>query len=203
VQKGILSIAEMVEIAREYNLPLIIDAAAEEDLQKYIKLGADLVIYSGAKALCGPTSGFITGKADLIANIKLQYKGIGRAMKVSKETATALYQAIVEYNPIDVVAITKQKEILNFLQENLKDIAEINVAIEKDEGREIYRLKIAVNENSVRNALQVSKELKDGEISIHLRDHFANVGYVYVDPRGLIDGDAEEIIKKLKKILGK
>jgi L-seryl-tRNA(Ser) seleniumtransferase/D-glucosaminate-6-phosphate ammonia-lyase len=203
VQKGILSLEEMVEIAKQYNLPLIVDAAAEEDLQKYIKLGADLVIYSGAKALCGPTSGFITGKAELIKYCKAQYKGIGRAMKVSKETATALYQAIVEYSIDDTVLLAKQKQTLEFLQENLKDIAEINVSIEKDEGREIYRLKIAVNGSSAKNALQIVDELKSGEISIHLRDHYANVGYFYVDPRGLIDGDAEEIIKKLKKILGK
>ena len=35
VQKGMLSIEEMAEIAHKYSLPLVIDAAAEEDIQKY------------------------------------------------------------------------------------------------------------------------------------------------------------------------
>ncbi|MDR0485077.1 MAG: DgaE family pyridoxal phosphate-dependent ammonia lyase [Alphaproteobacteria bacterium] len=205
VQKGILSIAEMVEISKEYNLPLIIDAAAEEDIQKYIKLGASLVIYSGAKALAGPTSGFITGKSELIKFCKAQYKGIGRAMKVSKETATALYQAIVEYQDLDNVAIVKShKETLNFIKKNLQGLDTISVNVVQDEaGREIYRLEITVKENSPKNALQVVSELKAGNISIHVRDHYANVGYFFIDPRGLINDDKEMIVKKLKEILKK
>ncbi|MGO0807149.1 hypothetical protein ACTPEF_24595, partial [Clostridioides difficile] len=42
-------------------LPLIVDAAAEEDLNVYYELGADLVIYSGAKAIEGPSSGLVIG----------------------------------------------------------------------------------------------------------------------------------------------
>ena len=40
-------------MARKHNLPLIVDAAAEEDLMCYYQMGADLVIYSGAKAIEG------------------------------------------------------------------------------------------------------------------------------------------------------
>lgn len=74
VQKGMLSIEEMAEIAHKHNLPLLIDAAAEEDIHRYLKSGGDLVIYSGAKALCGPASGFVTGKKQYIDAIKMQYK---------------------------------------------------------------------------------------------------------------------------------
>ncbi len=85
VQKGMQSIESMLELARKYHLPFIIDAAAEEDLCKYVSMGADLVLYSGGKALSGPTSGLIAGKSSYIAACKMQYKGVGRAMKVSKE----------------------------------------------------------------------------------------------------------------------
>lgn len=202
VQKGMPSILEMVEIAKEYNLPLILDAAAEEDLQKYIKMGVDLVIYSGAKALQGPTSGFITGRADLIKLCKAQYKGIGRAMKVSKETMSALYQAIVEYVDFDHQALgVSQKETIKYIQENIQNIPYISTSIEQDEaGREIYRLKIKISYSSPKNAIQIVQELKKGDIAIHTRDHFANVGYFYIDPRGLIKGDKEVIVDKLKNI---
>ncbi len=48
-----LNVAQAAEVARQHNVPLIVDAAAEEDLQCYYRMGADLVIYSGAKAIEG------------------------------------------------------------------------------------------------------------------------------------------------------
>lgn len=57
-----LAIDDFVQVARRHNLPLIVDAAAEEDLRRWVATGADMVIYSGAKAFNAPTSGFISGK---------------------------------------------------------------------------------------------------------------------------------------------
>lgn len=51
VQKGMLSIDDFVQVAQANHLPLIVDAAAEEDLRGWVASGADMVIYSGAKAL--------------------------------------------------------------------------------------------------------------------------------------------------------
>ena len=42
VQKSILSVAEAAEVAKTHGLPLIVDAAAEEDLRLYYNQGADL-----------------------------------------------------------------------------------------------------------------------------------------------------------------
>ncbi|EFV2049945.1 SelA-like pyridoxal phosphate-dependent enzyme [Salmonella enterica] len=49
VQKSMLSVEQAAVVARTHNLPLLVDAAAEEDLQCYYRVGADLVIYSGAE----------------------------------------------------------------------------------------------------------------------------------------------------------
>lgn len=62
VQKSMLSVEEAAAVAKKHQLPLIVDAAAEEDLFKYAKAGADLVIYSGAKAIEGPSAGLVIGK---------------------------------------------------------------------------------------------------------------------------------------------
>ena len=72
VQKSMLSIKEALQVARTHNLPLILDAAAEEDLFSYVSLGVDLVIYSGAKAFEGTSSGLVLGRADLIEWVRLQ-----------------------------------------------------------------------------------------------------------------------------------
>ncbi|MBA3156906.1 SelA-like pyridoxal phosphate-dependent enzyme, partial [Salmonella enterica] len=81
VQKSMLSVEQAVVVARKYHLPLIVDAAAEEDLQCYYRSGASLVIYSGAKAIEGPTSGLVIGKTQYVEWVKRQSAGIGRAMK--------------------------------------------------------------------------------------------------------------------------
>ena len=51
VHKGMIKLEDLIEVAHEYNLPIIVDAAAEEDMKKYVRMGVDLTIYSGAKAL--------------------------------------------------------------------------------------------------------------------------------------------------------
>ena len=55
------SVEEIYEVAQRNNIPLIVDAAAEEDLEKYIQ-HSDLAIYSGSKAIQGPTTGIVAGK---------------------------------------------------------------------------------------------------------------------------------------------
>ncbi|MED4797911.1 PLP-dependent transferase, partial [Priestia megaterium] len=50
VQKNMISVEEAWEVAQKNNIPLIVDAAAEEDLQRYVKY-SDLAIYSGSKAI--------------------------------------------------------------------------------------------------------------------------------------------------------
>ena len=52
------------KLRSEIKVPLIVDAAAEEDIQKYVKY-SDLAIYSGSKAIEGPTSGIVGGKSIL------------------------------------------------------------------------------------------------------------------------------------------
>jgi L-seryl-tRNA(Ser) seleniumtransferase len=94
VQKSMLTVTEAAAVAEKHRLPLIVDAAAEEDLFKYSQAGADLVIYSGAKALEGPSSGLVLGKASYIEWVRMQGKGIGRAMKIGKDTILGLTQAV-------------------------------------------------------------------------------------------------------------
>ena len=75
VQKSMLTVADAAAVAKKHQIPLIVDAAAEEDLYKYSKAGADLVIYSGAKAIEGPSSGLVIGKKSYIEWVRLQGKG--------------------------------------------------------------------------------------------------------------------------------
>lgn len=200
VQKGMIAINDIIEVAHQHNLPLIIDAAAEEDLHKYINLGADLVIYSGAKAFEGPTSGFITGKKELIHYAHLQYQGIGRPMKIGKEGIMGILKALEIYNNRNEREIVKKMhEDINYLISGLSDIDKIEVKEIQDEaGREIYRLEIKLLEG---DAFNIDKQLKNGNPAIHCRSHRLNEKIITLDVRPLVADDKDIIIKRFKEIL--
>lgn len=114
------------EIAHDNDVPVIVDAAAElppvENLSRFIEQGADLVAFSGGKAIRGPQStGILAGDEDLIQSVARQHldmhaadaaydppadlvgadelpgvprQGIGRSMKVGKEEIVGLIRAL-------------------------------------------------------------------------------------------------------------
>ncbi len=204
VQKGMVSIKDMIDIAHRYKLPLIVDGAAEEDLRKYIKVGADLVIYSGGKAIEGPTSGFIAGKKQFISYCKKQYKGIGRAMKIGKENIMGLLKAIELYSNKDKISmIRKQKELVQWMANEIDKIDGLTASVTKDEaGREIYRVSVKVD-GALKHidATRIISELENGFPAIYTRNHYANIGIINIDPRPMIDGDQEYIVGRLKEIM--
>jgi L-seryl-tRNA(Ser) seleniumtransferase len=97
-----LQLADVVEIAHERGVPVLVDASntlpPPEHLYAFVDLGADLVAFSGGKGLRGPQgSGILTGRADLIRAARMQsapVQGIGRPMKVSKEEIVGLLTAL-------------------------------------------------------------------------------------------------------------
>ena len=68
---------EVTAIAHEAGIPVLVDAAAElpplANLRRFIAEGADLVAFSGGKAINGPQgSGFLCGRRDLVGAALLQ-----------------------------------------------------------------------------------------------------------------------------------
>lgn len=195
VQKNMLEVEEVVKFANEMNIPCIVDAAAEEDLSKYINMGADLVCYSGAKAICGPTSGFVACKTvELADNMRKQYLGIGRAMKVGKENIMGLVKAIEQYQAQQLHQAVSKEELEAFIEE-VNQIPGLQASLSMDEaGREIYRAKIVFGKAFGKTAKQVRDEFIKQEPSIYVRDHQANLGILFIDPRPLLSPDELRLI---------
>lgn len=203
VQKGMVSMETMAGIAHEHGLPLVVDAAAEEDLRVYLEKGADLVIYSGAKALEGPTSGFITGRKDLITYCKKQYKGVGRAAKIGKEGIMGIVKALELYDSRDEEAEgRRQLGIVNEVIEGVADIPYITAEVAGDDaGRQIYRARLKIDERlSPLTALEMVEKLREGDPAVYTRDHYANTGIIFIDPRPMLKGDAQIVIRKLHEL---
>jgi len=101
----VLPLPQVAEIAHAHGVPVLVDAAAEvppvENLWRFVKEGADMVAFSGGKALRGPQStGLILGRAGLIEACRLNdcpNHSIGRSMKTGKEDIAGLLKAVELY----------------------------------------------------------------------------------------------------------
>ena len=99
-----IPLPRFVEIAHAKGVPVIVDAAAEYDLRKFLRDGADLVLYSAHKFLRAPTAGILAGRRDLVRAAYLQNGGIGRGMKVGKEGIAGTIVALEAWARTDHVA---------------------------------------------------------------------------------------------------
>lgn len=203
VQKGMPDMEKFIKLGHRYHLPVIVDAAAEEDLSKCYNYGADAVIYSGTKAFEGPTSGLLIGRKEFIDGVKLQSQGIGRVMKVGKESIIGLTYAIERY--LDKRHLTLEEQIERLTPFNLK-INEIDGlsarCIQDGAGRLIMRSEISFDESILNiNALEVAKKLKFGDLKIYTRDYRANEGKIEIDIRDVNDIELDLIYEKIKNII--
>lgn len=95
-----LRLEHIVPIAHEQNIPVLVDAAAEDLSMPNVHLerGADLVAYSGGKAFRGPqSSGLLVGRKDLVQAAWLNsspHHAFGRPMKVAKEDIMGLLASV-------------------------------------------------------------------------------------------------------------
>jgi uncharacterized pyridoxal phosphate-dependent enzyme len=102
-EKGPLNIATLCTIAKEKNVPILVDAAAEEPLNPnpHLSRGATLVCYSGGKCLRGPqSSGILLGDGPLCQAAYFNaapHHCFGRALKCSKEEAMGLLAAVEQW----------------------------------------------------------------------------------------------------------
>lgn len=199
VQENMIPLKKCIEICHHHDLPVIVDAAAEEDLTRYVSMGVDLVTYSGGKAFGGPTAGFIAGKRRLIESCELQFRGIARTMKVGKEAIAGLLVALKEYRAASYAERAAQLERRNSrIIDGISGCRHFAVSLKADEaGRPFSRVAL----RSASDAFEVRAlvaYLAGGSPSIRTRNHHLDQGIVLIDPRELSDEDARIIVERLR-----
>jgi L-seryl-tRNA(Ser) seleniumtransferase/D-glucosaminate-6-phosphate ammonia-lyase len=200
-QNGAIPLEEVVRLAHARDVPVVVDAAAELDLHKYIAAGADLVIYSGHKSLNAPTSGLIGGRRDLIDACHQQNSGIGRTMKIGKENIIGCLAALHEY--IHASGATDDGPRAQAMLTLLEDIAGLRAEIVRDPTRStIVRVRLHVQAGQARySARELLARLADHSPSIRLRSHALEHGQIDIDFRPLRSGDEAVIAAALRDYL--
>jgi len=114
---GQIKVEEWVQLAKQYKIPCMNDAAADtppvSHLWDYANMGYDLVTFSGGKAMRGPQcAGLLIGRKDLVANALLNNSPhedtIGRSQKVGKEEIIGMVKALELYLNEDHEVLWKQ-----------------------------------------------------------------------------------------------
>jgi len=127
-----LRLSETIDVAKQHEVPVIVDAAAElppkSNLWELAKRGADLVLFSGGKDLRGPqASGLMVGRSSLIASALMQSAPhehvIGRPLKPGKEAVVGLVAAVEAYLAEDEIArFAEWEQIATYLEDAFNQI---------------------------------------------------------------------------------
>ncbi|HEY3080994.1 MAG TPA: DgaE family pyridoxal phosphate-dependent ammonia lyase [Chloroflexota bacterium] len=203
VHRGMLPLETCRRICHEKGVPVLVDAAAEEDLTLYVRMGVDAVAYSGGKAFGGPTSGFVAGRREVIAGCRAQERGIARPMKVGKEAIVGLLVALERYAARDEAAAgaerARQERLVARIADGARGLPGMRVETVADEaGRAIVRAALHVDPASGRTAADLARFLAEGPTPVYLRSHHAPEGFVAVDPRPIDEADADLIVERLR-----
>lgn len=207
-----LALSEVIPIAKEMDVPLIVDAAAElppvENLSRFFHMGAALTVFSGGKDICGPqSSGLVVGRRDLIEACTLNANpnySIGRAMKVGKEEIAGMIAALERYLRQDFAAEEKLwEDMVAYIVNALVDIPGLDA-------RRVSPAEPGVQPNWIpRVYLDWEKEtipLSSSEVKSLLRQGEPGIAVgttsagLFVNPQTLKPGQEKIIAKTLRKL---
>ena len=228
------SLDSVVGVAKAAGVPLLVDAAAQlpplENLRRIIGAGADLVAFSGGKALLGPqASGILCGRRDLIAAAALHnldhdiefeqwnpppdfidkrelrglpQHGIGRSCKVGKEQVVGLLAALEAF---DGPAIRARHEragsILDALERSLPTSLPARVRVYTHGVSGEPRLSLELTAEAPLSARQLVRELQNGDPCIHVDPSEVDHGRIVIVPTALALEQASVIATRLHTIL--
>jgi|TARA_A100001391_G_scaffold150356_1_gene107920 D-glucosaminate-6-phosphate ammonia-lyase len=204
VDYGQIPLETFCEVAHEKGVPVIVDAASEYDLEKFLNAGADLVLYSGHKFLGGPTSGIVAGNKDFVAACYLQNRGVGRGMKVGKEGVAGVIAALEAWETRDHAGIrAREQKALDLWQSTLEGRAGITAIIDPDPtDNPLDRLKVLVDpEGANISAWDLADRMAQGARPVIVRDHEVEHNYFYLDPCNLHPDEEFVVAERLTEEL--
>lgn len=206
VDYGLLNLKEFVEIAHARGVPVIVDAASEYDLRLFLEQGADIALYSGHKFLGGPTSGIVAGRKELVRHAFLQNMGIGRGMKVGKESIFGVMAALEAWEKRDHAGIrARETGYLELWKKTLDGRPGVTALIEPDPtNNPLDRLRLIIDpEQAHITAWDLADALAKGSPPIIVRDHEVEHRYFYLDPCNLHPGQETIVAERLSQELDK
>lgn len=204
---------EFVRIGKQHSVPTFIDAAADvppvDNLTRYLRMGFDLVAFSGGKGLRGPQSaGLLLGRGDLIRAARLNTlphsDSIGRGLKVNKEEMVAMLVALEQYMAHDHKAEWQRWE--DSIERVRREVVAVpGVRAERFVpviANAVPHLRIQWDEAQVRiSPLDVMQALREGDPSIELVPLSPPVSRLEVSSWTLQPGEDAIVARRIREVL--
>lgn len=205
VPYGYVQLREFVDICHAENIPVIVDAAAQDhQIQRIVESGADLIILSVQKYLSGPTGGIVCGREDLVRAVEMQNDGIGRTMKIGKEGIFGTIAALEERMALDLESWERGQEAdARYLADQLQDIAGVLVTLEKDKvGQPVTRVRLELDPDVARlTAVELCAELPKCDPSIKPRFHHAEEGWFLLEPVHITNEEMDIVAAEIRRLM--
>ncbi len=223
---------ELVARAHARGLPVLVDAAGElpprSNLRDIVAAGADLVVFSGGKAIRGPqATGILCGRRDLVGAAALQMldmddhfelwdppghlidrrrlaglprHGIGRALKVSKEQIAALLTALRLFTAGAYdQELPEKRRLLDTIADALAGLP-VRCRVETaGDGESLPLLEITLEEGAHgRSALEVCRRLRRGRPPVQVGHGRLAEGKLLVNPLHLDEERTAILARRLR-----
>ena len=210
--RGEIKGEEFVALGKKHNVPTFNDCSADVppvgNLTKYIKMGYDLVTYSGGKGMCGPQSaGILAGRKDLIEAARLNTSpysdSIGRGQKVNKEEILAMMVALESFMKRDHDADAREREKRNkIILDSFAGLPSVtHEIIIPPIANHVPHLHIRWDQTKLKiSPLDVMKQMRDGDPSIEVTPS-TNKEQLVINVWMLQPGEAQIVAKRLRAIM--
>jgi seryl-tRNA(Sec) selenium transferase len=138
---GPLSLEAIAKAAKPWDIPILVDAAAEVLTipNVHLQRGATIVAYSGGKAICGPQcAGLLLGRKDILMSAwqaSSPHHGPGRDNKVGREETLGMVAAVEAWVKRDHKAEwNKWLGYLDTISKKLSQINGVTTAVREPQG---------------------------------------------------------------------
>lgn len=203
----VLPLNRVCEIAHARDVPVIVDAASmlppRANLYRYLRDGADMVVYSGGKGVRGPQgSGILVGRADLIEAAAAQASPaqfLGRGMKVAKEEVIGLVASLAAFVEEDEAAeMAAYRAMAQKAVDALVELPGLRVTLEQDGTNYLIPHAVIRFTDEWRGPSRdsIAAAMEHGSPQIHLHQ-LGGPLELAVDPLNLTEEETEVVIRRL------
>jgi D-glucosaminate-6-phosphate ammonia-lyase len=226
---------QVVEVAHAAGVPVLVDAAAQlppaSNLRRFIEAGADLVAFSGGKAIGGPqASGILCGRRYLVMAAALQnldldvfyelwappahfidktrlkglpQHGIGRGCKVGKEEIIGLLTALRLFVEEDHAARrARWRGLMQELVDGLAGLPHAQVHL-LDEG-DVPEVALDLDEAAAgMSALELMRRLEHGAPAVFANPEAVDRHRILFNPMALKDGEPAQVAERVRAALAR
>ena len=211
--EGIVSLPEVIGIARRKGVAVLLDAAAEvyplERMRQRARSGADLVCFGGKYFGSANSTGVLCGGKEIVEaaalNNFIAYEAkddrcLGRGYKVDRQEVIATVVALKEWFAMNhEERFSVQERRIDTIAQGLVGIPHVNAQCMRERQGPWLRFRIELDEAALgKTAALIGEALREGDPSIWVR---VDSNQMYVHVHTLREGEDKVIAERLRQLL--